>query len=281
MKKIYMIMAGLAVVLGSVCCNKIDDKRVNAPDVKIDINVAELNVPTKAIKTGWANGDVVNVYLSDATSYVPDFTLTYDGSAWTSSELTYGVKSRLESSGTLKGFWEESNTATTGGDWNRYGSYIYLNNENNSTTGFKDYLTAYFSVSYTYVGGTLTANINSWKFHEGLIQIVVTGLEHDEFCLTQSNIMTFNGYNITDDEIYPGGYGADARIAGIDNEDGLAFVGTLNTNLSIGHKFVVKLYDLKTEDVYTFTKTLEEPLNGFDDVLYAIKIPFSSFTPVE
>ena len=271
-------MAGLAVVLGSVSCNKINDEGVNAPDVKININVAELNAPTKAIKTGWANGDVVNVYLSDATSYVPDFTLTYDGSAWTPSELADDVKARLQSNGTLKGFWEESNTAaTTGGDWNRFNSYIYFNQENVETTGIKDYLTAYFSVSYTYSGGTLTANINSWKFPEGLIQIVVSGLDHKEFCLTQSNIMTFNGYNITADEIFPDGYGADTRIAGIDNEDGLAFVGELNTNLSVGHKFVVKLIDLKTEDVYTFTKTLEESLNGFDNVLNAIKIPFSSF----
>jgi len=107
MKKIYIVLAGLAVVLGSACCNKIEDgKDVMSQDVTIDINVAELNPSTKAIKSGWANGDIINVYLSDATSYVPDFTLTYNDEKWTASAMTDAVKSRLQASGRIKGFWE-------------------------------------------------------------------------------------------------------------------------------------------------------------------------------
>ena len=276
-----MIFAGLALLLGSASCNKVDNGGVKTPDVKIDIQVAELGTSTKAIKTGWTEGDVVNVYLSDATSYVPDFTLTYDGEAWTPSEMTDGVKARLQNSGTIKGFWEASNTAaSTGGDWNRSSSYITFNQSNSATSGVKQYLTACFSASYTYADDSLTAAIDSWTFPTGLIQIVVTGLEHDQFCLTQYNIMTLNMYNITNEDILPSFYGNNNRISGIENEDGLAFVGCLNTNLDEGHEFTLKLYDLEDDSIYAFTKTLETDLLGFENNLNAIKIPFTKFTPM-
>ena len=278
MNKFYMIFAGLALMLGSASCNKVDDKLLNTSNVKIEINVAELGISTKAVKTGWENGDIINVYLSDATSYVPDFTLTYDGEAWTPSELTDEVKARLQETGTIKGFWEASNTAASvGGDWDRSSSYIIFDQSSGETAGVKDYITACFSVSYLYSDGKLTAAIDSWNFPTGLIQIVVTGLGHDEFCMTQTNTMTFNMYDITDDDIEPSPYGAGRRIAGIENEDGLAFVGELNTNLQTDHDFIVKLYDLKDDLVYTFTKKLESPLLGFERNFYAITIPFSKF----
>ena len=250
MNKFYMIFAGLALLLGSASCNKVDNGGVKTPDVKIDIQVAELGTSTKAIKTGWTEGDVVNVYLSDATSYVPDFTLTYDGEAWTPSEMTDEVKARLQENGTIKGFWEASNTAASvGGDWDRYGSYIQFNQSNSATSGVKQYLTACFSASYTYADGSLTAAIDSWTFPQGLIQIVVTGLEHDQFCLTQYNIVTLNMYDITYED----------------------------TNLYEGHEFTLKLYDLEDDSIYAFTKTLETDLLGFEHNLNAIKIPFSKF----
>ena len=278
MNKFYMIFAGLALLLGSASCNKVDNGGVKTPDVKIDIQVAELGTSTKAIKTGWTEGDVVNVYLSDATSYVPDFTLTYDGEAWTPSEMTDEVKARLQENGTIKGFWEASNTAASvGGDWDRYGSYIQFNQSNSATSGVKQYLTACFSASYTYADGSLTAAIDSWTFPQGLIQIVVTGLEHDQFCLTQYNIVTLNMYDITYEDILPSFYGSNCRISGIENEDGLAFVGCLNANLYEGHEFTLKLYDLEDDSIYAFTKTLETDLLGFEHNLNAIKIPFSKF----
>lgn len=283
MKKICIIMAGLAVLLGSASCNKVDDKEVKTPDVKIEINVAELGTTTKAVKSGWENGDVINVYLSDATSYVPDFTLTYDGSTWVASELTDEVVARLETTGTIKGFWEASNiAATTGGDWDRYNNYIVFNHEYEESAGVKDYLTAYFSAYYLYEDGKLSAEISDWKFPNGLMQIVVTGLEHDEFCMIQSNIQVFNLYDITDDEIFPSRY-AVTRIAGVDNEDGLAFVGCLNSSVYKNANFTISLFDLRDGNKeYVFAKTLQSDLYDYQSAsIYAIKIPFSKFAPKE
>lgn len=283
MKKICIIMAGLAVLLGSASCNKVNDKEVKTPDVKIEINVAELGATTKAVKSGWENGDVINVYLSDATSYVPDFTLTYDGSTWVASELTDEVVARLETAGTIKGFWEASNTAaTTGGDWDRFNNYIFFNHEYEESAGVKDYLTAYFSAYYLYEDGMLSAEISDWKFPNGLMQIVVTGLEHDEFCMIQSSIQVFNMYDITVDEIFPSRY-AVTRIAGVDNEDGLAFVGCLNSSVYKNDNFTISLFDLRDGNKeYVFAKTLISDLYDYQSAsIYAIKIPFSKFAPKE
>ena len=66
MKKIYaFLMAVIAIV--TVSCNN-DDKLFNEHSsadggLKVDITVADLQPSTKAIKTGWANGDIINVYL--------------------------------------------------------------------------------------------------------------------------------------------------------------------------------------------------------------------------
>ena len=281
MKKIYIVLAGLAVVLGSACCNKIDDgKDVKSQDVTIDINVAELNPSTKAIKTGWANGDIINVYLSDAESYVPDFTLTYNDEKWTASAMTDEVKARLKSSGRIKGFWEASNTAaTTGGDWDRYSFNISFNKEYKNTTGIKDYLSANFNVAYTYSEGKLTASIDSWNLENSSIQIAVTGLEHQNFCMYQENIQAFNSYDITYTDIYPTLYGV-ARIAGTPNEDGLAFVGNLNTTISEGSTFTVVLFDYENDKQYSFSKTLDAAMAPNESTVIAIQIPFSKFSEV-
>ncbi|MBE6216730.1 MAG: hypothetical protein E7124_01660 [Bacteroidales bacterium] len=281
MKKIYIVLAGLAVVLGSACCNKIEDgKDVMSQDVTIDINVAELNPSTKAIKSGWANGDIINVYLSDATSYVPDFTLTYNDEKWTASAMTDAVKSRLQASGRIKGFWEASNTAaTTGGDWDRFNSYIYFNNEYENTTGIKDYLSANFNVEYTYSKGKLTASIDTWNFENSSIQIAVTGLEHQNFCMYQENIQAFNSYDIEYAKISPTRYSV-ARIAGTPNEDGLAFVGNLRTTIYSGSTFTVDLFDYKNDKKYSFSKTLNAAMAPNESTVIAIKIPFSKFSEV-
>lgn len=281
MKKIYIVLAGLAVVLGSACCNKIDDgKDVKIQDVTIDINVAELNPSTKAIKTGWANGDIINVYLSDATSYVPDFTLTYNDEKWTASAMTDEVKARLKASGTIKGFWEASNTAATaGGDWDRYSSHISFNKEYENTTGIKDYLSANFNVDYTYSEGKLTASIDTWDFENSSIQIAVTDLPHQSFCMYQERIQAFNSYDITYANIYPTLYGV-ARIAGTPNEDGLAFVGNLNSSISSGSTFTVVLFDYENDKQYSFSKVLEASMSANNSTVIAIKIPFSKFSEV-
>lgn len=45
------------------------------------------------------NGDIIHVYLDDATTYEPDFDLTFDGTNWTASAISAAVEARLVASG--------------------------------------------------------------------------------------------------------------------------------------------------------------------------------------
>lgn len=117
MKKISILLAIAALVAGAASCNKIENNNVDS-GIKVNIAVSDLTPGTKAIKSGWSDGDIINVYLNDATSYVPDFQLTYSGGNWGASTISDAVVARLQpSGGTLQGFWEGSNSAISGSGW--------------------------------------------------------------------------------------------------------------------------------------------------------------------
>ena len=76
MKKIYMILAAAVLAAAAASCQK---NEIAAPEVeqtpqsvKVNITVSSLTPDTKAIKTGWENGDKLNVYLEDAADFTPD-----------------------------------------------------------------------------------------------------------------------------------------------------------------------------------------------------------------
>ena len=105
MKKIYTLLFAAAALVAAASCTKteiVSPESETAPaKVSININVASLGPESKALKSGWEAGDKIHVYLEDASTYVPDFDLTYDGTNWTASELSSAVVARLAASGTL------------------------------------------------------------------------------------------------------------------------------------------------------------------------------------
>ena len=126
----YIIAAG-AILIAAVSCDKADNavSETAAGNVKVNITVGELDPDTKAVKTGWSTGDVINVYLDDIVAHTPDFTLTYNGTKWVASELSVEAAGRLKASGYLKGFWEGSNSYADSAEWNKWmagTNYAYI-----------------------------------------------------------------------------------------------------------------------------------------------------------
>lgn len=290
MKKIYSLLFAAAVLIAAASCtkNEINPTENDNSPVKVNINVASFGPDSKALKSGWEAGDKIHVYLEDASTYVPDFDLTYDGTKWTASELSSEVVARLATSGTLRGFWESSNSCMEQPSWDKYGYYIdFPGSDNKSSTGQIQYIVADFSaVSYTFDGSTLTANINAWRFRAN-IQIVVTGISfspgqytlYSEWIDNFSSIdvhegsapySCFVGYNATGSD---GG-----RIGGISNDDGVAFVGGLSYNLTAGNSVTIYLVDNSTSTTYSFTKTATSDVGNDGTKITGIKIPFSKFT---
>ena len=291
MKKINILLATLAMLVATVSCNN-DDKLFNEPssangDLKIDITVADLQSSTKAIKTGWANGDIINVYLDDAVSnYVPDFTLTFNGTNWVASEISDAVKNRLKANnGKLSGFWEGSNSCMTDASWSKNGGYIDFPGYG-SATGHKGNVVADFQeIPYTISEGILSANISSWRFRSDL-QIVVSGISFEDgrYTLCSDGINNLSSIGVhtyaVEHQCYVSYYGTGyeyGRVAGIANADGVAFVGALSTTYSAGENFKVYLIDNVTGVTYSFTKVLTESLGSDNSKVIGIKIPFNKF----
>ena len=286
MKKINIVFAAFALIAVMAACDK--EETLGLEKVRINISVSDFDPSTRALKSGWENGDIINVYLDDVVSHTPDFTLTYGESGWTSSELTSYAVSRLKESGKLKGFWESSNSAVTGTGWKKwmsgtnYAFFDYPFLDKASTNGVQTFVTAQFGyLPYKYEQGTLSAEINKWNITTNF-QLVVTGLPAGSYSLytgpntlkvcTRISISSGQGdvsmYDSSDSY----------RIAGIPNADGVAFVGKVaRDNVTLDYDFY--LVDNATGTKYSFTKnTSLATYSG--DVLVGAKVPFSSFTEV-
>ncbi len=292
MKKIYSLLFAAVALLTAASCtkNEINPTENDNSPIKVNINVASFGPDSKALKSGWEAGDKIHVYLEDASSYAPDFDLTYDGSKWTASELSSEVVSRLAASGTLRGFWEASNSCTTSSSWEKSGySFDFPGKDKKSTTGQIQYIVADFSsVSYTFDGSTLTANIAAWRFRAN-IQIVVTGISFSpgQYTLYSEWIDNFSGIDVLGGSApyycFVGYHttGSDGgRIGGIANDDGVAFVGGLSYNLTAGNSVTIYLVDNSTSTTYSFTKTATANVVNDGTKVTGIKIPFSKFTPL-
>ena len=289
MKKIYTILAAVAALFAAASCNKIETNEPeieSTGEVKVNITVGSLTPDTKAVKKNWENGDIIHVYLDDATTYTPDFDLTYNGTNWSASTLSAEVITRLKEDGTgkLSGFWEGSNSCMD--DWSWGGSSIsFPDTDKNASTGIVGQVVAVFNnISYTYnkAAGTLSANINSWSFGT-TCQIVVNGLSYEagRYTLYSDDVQSLNTISTTPSSCavtYYATGSAGGRIAGIANDDGVAFVGNFSSpSYSAGGKLTFYLIDNTTGVKYEFTKTLTAALSTPTSKVTAIKIPFAKF----
>ena len=289
MKKTYMLLAAAAILAAAVSCNKEQEILIEDPanptNIQVNITVGDMMPGTKAIKTGWANGDILHVYLDDNVTITPDFDLTYDGTKWTASAISAAVEARLKaSSGKLDGFWESSNSCMSSASWEKGSDWMSFPERGNiDVTGVMGYLVADFSnVDYTYDGSTLTASISTWQFRSDA-HIVVTGLTGDSWTLYSDdidNMSSISFHNTSPSYCWVGYYGTGAaygKIRGIPNADGLAFVGGWSKALYSGSTLTLYLKDNSSSKIYTFSKVLTSDINPNNATIKSIKIPFSKF----
>ena len=181
MKK-TIILAGFALMAAFSSCNKSEMPEAATTDgIKLDITVADLNPEAKAVKSGWENGDRLNLFFDgwneSATSAnyqkEPDMILKYDGSKWQIESQVASLSSRLkESGGKFTTFWESSNDLMNYPILQWYNNSVWyhqletaFNYENYRYNANHSYmLVSSPGVGYTFDGSTLTANISTWTF---------------------------------------------------------------------------------------------------------------------
>lgn len=282
MKKLSFFIAVVGFVVAAVSCNKTEPISMSS-DIVVNFTVSDLEPETKAVKNSWEKGDVINVYLSDTFALEPDFTLTFNGSSWKSSVLSQEVIDRLEPTGKVNCFWEASNSSV---DWkssaidNAYIKYFPEDGD-----GTKVFLAARSNaVDYEFDGEELNATIDKWIFLT-TAQVVVAGLDPEEAARynlscnqisVPSSIQVYRDNPESDPRIIVSSGTVGAKICGIPNEDGVAFVGGRVKDRD--GEFVFTLYDSveKTTSLYS-VPSLSENIKFNDSKVVSLKINFEKF----
>ena len=294
MKKINILLATLAMLVATVSCNN-DDKiqteelGVPAGSIRVNIAISDLQPTTKAVKKGWADGDIINIWFDNKVFQTPELTMTYNNGAWVASQISDEVVNQLKTNGTIWGFYEASNSATTAWTFGDSGKSGYVANfetpESNWTVGTYGYLTVKFqNISYTFDGTTLSANLNNWTFGTDF-QMVITGLDNTKtWTLKSAGIVNWYGIQMwlegeNHDEFNMWYYlgGSNRPMYGMPNDDGLAFYGRLESSDNSAQNHTFTLTNVTDNVTYTLTKNAQISTNH-GATLFAAKVPFGRFS---
>ena len=192
MKRISIIIAAaFAAMLSASCSKSIETPAAPSPgeSIILDLNIAGFDGvgDTKAVKTGWAAGDKLNLWFDDwnntekADNPIPDLVITYDGSKWTADALAAGRS--LRPSGKFLAVYEGFNNLSgyshnyyNGGVW----FYPYEETLSSELDGARTRFVqlSYFKkeIAYAYDGNKLTATIADWETYSAF-KVLVKGLE--------------------------------------------------------------------------------------------------------
>lgn len=284
MKKIFYLLAAAATLLAA-SCNKIEttEQEITPDAIQLNIKVANLTgtPDTKAAKTGWVSGDKINIWFDDwnyspepKENHIPDMVITYDGSVWKVSSQVDGLSSRLKANnGKLTALFEGFN------DLSKYtynyhnGEWFYPANVNLALAAgrrvYNSPMVAYAEgLSYSYSGGTITANLDDWKF-DTMFKVLLKNdnskLKHsaDKYYLQVKNITTGKYADakgaivVTPGNVYPsignGSFNYSGFAAGVQEADGIAFYYNSLSASSADIQFT--LYNGQDATIATYTAT--------------------------
>lgn len=284
MKKIAFIALAILSAFTFFSCQKEKTPEPTTKSIKFQITVADLNPATKATKTGWYVGDKVNIWLDGNFQKTPDLVMAYNGSEWVAEgDLRPGCTPAA--SGTMKVIFESYNdfslfvgSQSSTGTWFPFPTGTIGSITNNV---FNHRLVAYsYPDEYTYSGGTLTANIASWKVLTDF-QVVVTGLPEGTYAMTPDNPLRVpRGIQVSADRVYLAGNDASYYVLGQPNADGQAFhlavdpswtggTSTLSVTLvdAKGHQFnyVKRAFSFSASGTYQAVKLAFENFKGVNN----------------
>ncbi len=176
MKKTIIALG--AALLTLAACNKVETAPA-VQDLKLDLTVSCGTPGTKALKTGWENGDVVYVFFGKASDYeeVAYLTLTYKNGEWEEA-WTDGLKEKIAAttSGQLAALYSPHDLGQI--------VRTYIGDE--ECFGFSD-MTATLHmacdhITYQVSNGTLSATL-PLNADEKYVQFYIPGLTWSQKCV--------------------------------------------------------------------------------------------------
>lgn len=287
MKKYLLMLATAVVALGFASCSNEEEDETPAPksEIKLNISVSNLDggndvnggVSTKAAKTGWVNGDKLNLWFGETqSSGSPEMVLVFNGTQWAiEGTLTSSQISKISSSATFSVFYESGN------DLSQYNILGYDIEPNKAINGRHSHNLEVVcrGISYEFSDNTLTANITGWKFITG-VQITVTDVP-SEFNTSNTTLLdsyfwlsglrSINRYNGV--MSIAGATGGAGAVRG-EEANSLVFYFRKGTELTDAY---VRLTINNGETSKYFLKDNVTIAETGEDNFKAIKISFSSF----
>ena len=283
MKKIFYLLAAAATLLAA-SCNKIEttEQEITPDAIQLNIKVANLtDTPdTKAAKTDWVSGDKINIWFDNwnnteqEENHIPDMVITYDGSVWKVSSQVSGLSARLKANGKLTALFEGyNNLSKYTYQYYGVGEWFHPAKVRLPIPPYEDVynspMVAYAEgLSYSYSGGTITANLDNWKFYtmfKVLLKNDNAKLIHsaEKYYLQVKNI-TANNYAaakgaivVRPDSVNPsigdGSSNYSGFAAGVQEADGIAFYYIELSASSADIQFT--LYNGQDATITTYTAT--------------------------
>lgn len=276
-KTLYVLGAALALVACAKEAPVVEESPLDASKLTFNFTVNQIdNADTKAVKTAWANGDVVYVFFEDnTTNYIK---MVYDGSDWACLDKEDGVDfaglTLSESGKKLTAVYLPYNTDAPAYDegWTFADTYSYY-----LTSGAESY-----TVNTGVTPNVVTATLNMAKpFDSVQIFIPDTDPVAGKYVLLESHITPKTcGKIIGGSAITPttktAGYVMPCNIIDEDTEaDGYYFYGTIASKLT-DETFDFSLvqvdptygYAIGTQTLHSTSKTLD--VNDAKKITYAL-----------
>ena len=288
-----LFFAGIAAAALLASCTKEVAPRENLPvcSIKLDLMVSDLQEPaSKAVKTGWQAGDVIDIWYDANVQKAPDLVARFDGSVWNVESSATVSGNAPSSSGSLNAVYVSAGNIA-GYGWSGGASGLpgagagftcpvhegTVDGQENPAVS--DLIVFSQKQAYTFADGVLRASLDSWKYLSNT-QIVVSGegLQPGDWALKCDKLKTVSGFNFANgvpgDAIYAGDAVADSYAFGQANADGLAFYFLADSESS--QDYVFTLYNLSGPEKYTYTASAKT-LNTDASQRNAVKIAQTKF----
>lgn len=242
MKNIIKSLAMAVIAIAFASCQKMeieDEAQVSQSSaIIVDIKMCDLNTgnaDTKAPKTGWADGDIVNIWYESNLTVKPDLAIVYKNGKWDvdPSVATSGKKPAASGimhvmyiqGGSVSQYMELGTTSVSGV------SYTALKFKKSTTTVDSKNkaaivpMTAYAGhINYTFTSNKLSAEVKSLNFLNNT-HIVITGLPSGNWALAgdvfrprETIYVKDGGFAVPYSSIANGNY-----VYGVQESDGMAF----------------------------------------------------------
>ncbi|MCQ2165759.1 MAG: hypothetical protein MJZ04_11410 [Bacteroidales bacterium] len=290
MKKVFSVLAAAAVAaLGILSCSKeqMAETTPSEEGIQLNITVGQLDgtadPDTKAVKTGWASGDRINIWYDENISQNPDLVIAYDGSKWAVDHSAAVSGKMPAASGTLTAMYVNgslSDFSYAGEEGScRFSAPRFSSVIDGANRPARMPLVSFVDrTDYSFASNILTSNLADWLFRGANVQVVISGLPAGEWALKCDRFKTPSSFNLTSNSpvtrvMVNTGSAAGNYALSVANADGRAFMYFCN---GTDTDFNFTLFNTATGDKL-FYSVSGKSLDNSGTKLNAIKIPFSKF----